>query len=214
MKNKFLFFVLLLGLKTKAQTIPVRQAAASVETTTYLYDSLTTDVTAKDYKKLIGQVIYGPKKLSVCNPLYEYREHMLPEMEGKYFTVIDAATEVIPGVRGQSLNLKLKELKTGKITSYYLPDGENYSVKTLTPLICMGYIEKQKKVLVGKKFIALQKVDFLYDLHTGDYIKYNIGSRWICTDIKIFTMKDRCNEKPYFIFKDSIGTEVALNMNF
>ncbi|HXD93979.1 MAG TPA: hypothetical protein VNX01_12260 [Bacteroidia bacterium] len=212
MKNNFLFYILLFGLTVKAQTISVRQTAPPEETT-YLYDSLTQQATSKDYKKLIGQVIYGPKKLSVCNPLYEYKEYMLPEMEGKYFTVIDA-TDVIYGSREQVINLKLKELKTGKIISCSLSSGENYSVKTLTPLICIGYIEKQKKLHVGKKFIALQKVDFLYDVHTGDFFNYNIGSRWVCSDIKIFTMKDRCYEKPYFIFKDSIGNEVALNMKF
>ncbi|MDD3033098.1 MAG: hypothetical protein PHT25_00755 [Bacteroidales bacterium] len=124
---------------------------------------------------------------------------------GRYFKVIDIVTTegtTIPFIEyGKDYNknyfLKLVNKETND-TIYYHYDGYEHNF----PFIVGGFIEEQKKKLVGKEFVFHNsEFEGATDIQTGKEITIITGQKWKCIDLTI--------EGKYYelslVFENSLG---------
>jgi hypothetical protein len=161
------------------------------------YDSLTNFLDGDNVKLYKGQMLYVPempeysRELGYTNFCYDYQEPINNNFnvyeKGKYNTKYSA----LAGKYFFCVNvikfendwfLKLKE-KGGKDFFYY-KHSNNF------PFIVVGYYQKMKSILVGKKIVLrgknwIENSRYMSDAVTGEAISFEAGSIWAIKNIGI-----------------------------
>lgn len=110
------------------------------------------------------------------------------------------------GERTQRTYLKLKELDSGDVVYYYYEGLSEYSF----PFVVMGYLEKQKSIIVGQKFVfASELLDYAVDLNTNKSIKSVLGDKWKCIDLTV----DNLNFELSMIVENSKKQQIAVPLS-
>lgn len=128
----------------------------------------------------------------------------------KYFEVLEVSVNEKDSQYKNSDNtqyyLKLKE-KSSEDIIYYNYDSK-YSVTF--PFVVVGYIEKLKRISIGKKFVFGKCIYGSYDVNTGKPINIIQGEKWECIDVTIGEPR----YLPSLLLKDKTGQTILMESEF
>ena len=131
---------------------------------------------------------------------------------GKYFKVIDVIdkTRELDGDRYQGVFFKLVSQENGDTLYYQLSENGSSQSVAHGLWVCVGYLEKLKKTLINKAFIAQQNFSGLYGVHSETSVACSTGSEWVCSDVFLMETKKYFPVLLAAIFKDAYGNEIAM----
>ncbi len=166
---------------------------------------------------------YGP----IDSYTYKPNQNSLTEyniLENKYLKILDV------GVKGDwngynEFWFKLFH-EENHDTIFYCPPSALCEYRALSemPFILEGFFEYNKNKFVGKYFIAKDSIsehtafnglysrDPLIDITSGEKIKCEKGSKWLCSDITLVDLKSTYSYYvPVLIFKDDLNREIMVS---
>ena len=160
----------------------------------------------KDFVKNYKKRTSSKRNIYKCCDNYNSK---YDELAGKYFSVVavhkDPSVEESDYLSTFYYFLELKEKDSGDKV-YYKYDGK-YELKF--PFIVVGYFLKQKQLYIDKEFVVrgknwISRDKPMYDMHTGQPVSFDIGSRWKCIDLTI--------EEKYFTLSLILQNEKGENI--
>jgi hypothetical protein len=201
------FGILIIPSFGQISTIKVTKSD-NLEINALSYDSLENDIKYDVVGKLIGQELFvkPPKdefyrNMGYSGFLINYKKSETEEdnvyeccskhghtkyeaLSGKYFKVIAAyqhpRLNENPSMYSQFPFLKLKSKENGDEFYYFYPS------KLSSDMIILGYFEKQKQLLIGKKFLMRNRRFGSYiDINTGKVINIKSGTILNCVSLGI-----------------------------
>lgn len=204
--------------------ISTTKPAERIQPQTEVYDSLKNFL-GEDAMQYIGQTLYlkgkseslreygyrnfkkdmkgssGKDNVYKCCDSYNSRYDAL---NGKYFKVLDVIEQ--PNSYGTEFYLKLEDTESNS-TLYF-----DYSskFKSSFPFITVGFFEKNKELLIGRRFILADgKINESNDITTGKAITYKLGQEWKCVDLTI--------EEEYYslslVLQNAEGEKITFSYN-
>lgn len=157
-----------------------------------------------DYTKSITDISNVYKNIDGYNSDYD-------ELQGKYFNVLaihkHPEAEKFSLLYGTRYYMELKEKKSGDIVFF---DYDSKYEHTF-PFIVVGFFEKQKKRLVGEKFVLCNKaMEEQIDINTGKPITKNSGQKWECVDLTV----DEVYYELSLVLKNSLNEKTTLSYDY
>lgn len=133
------------------------------------------------------------------------------ELQGKYFSVLcvykHPKAEVIQQLYGTKYFLELKDKKSGDKVYFEYDSKYEHSF----PFIVVGFFEKQKKRLVGEKFVLCNKaMEDQIDINTGKLITKTSGQKWECVDLTV----DEVYYELSLVLKNSLNEKTTLSYDY
>lgn len=206
----FTFFITAIAIgQAVAQISTTKIAPKAEQTDNRPYDS-TQNYVGANARKYIGQELYlkgqpeDQRKYGYEHFYIDYQKSnseqsnvykccggvynaKYEDMAGKYFKVLDVfknpEAEKNEFLYGHYCFLKLQEKESGDILYYQY---DKTGIEQTFPFLVVGFFEKQKKAVVGKKLILADKLlASATDIKTGAPITIKTGQEWKCTDLTI-----------------------------
>lgn len=198
------------------------------------YDSLTNFL-GEEVRKYIGQTLYlvgkketsrkygyegflknykkGDGKFNVYKCCESYNSKY-DSLAGRYFEVVEVhehpKAKDAPYLYGDKFFLELIEKKSGD-DLYFKYDSE---FDFRFPFLVVGFYEKQKESLVGKKFVfgnyLLDHEGYSsgLDIETGKKVTNTLNQRWECVDLTV----DKKYYRLSLIVKNSLGEKASVSI--
>ncbi|MGE8555804.1 MAG: hypothetical protein ACN6OB_17935 [Chryseobacterium jejuense] len=162
-------------------------------------------------------------------------------VEGKYFTILDIVSKLprSEGFEGKfSKDWKLDHEKylTSEKSDLKLEDQDRESYFLMVklkndvtkdtlmwivrrpyyiesgPFILVSYFTKLKKKYTSQNLIAMQSLEGLADINTGNRVNIKKNEKWYCTDFSFTDVKTEPQLIPYFYLKNTKGDEIKLSI--
>lgn len=154
-----------------------------------------------DYKK-DDDLLNDEKNIYKPNANYNSK---YDDLVGKYFNVLDVIRHPKAGQGNYSdiFYLKLQELSGGDVLYYKYNTNSEFTF----PFIVRGFLEKQKLLFAGKKFIISDNLlKISRNIATGSALKFTTGEEWKCLDV---TMDNIANEIS-FLLQNKYGLKTTI----